>query len=76
MGTCCNGSNWMGGLSASLSAKRNKEGLQLSGTNSLFLSVICLCDRVLFNLPCKPFSFQKPFLQSHCPDTTIMVDWA
>ena len=25
--------------------------------------------KVLLNLPWKPFSFQKPFLQSHCPDT-------
>ena len=41
--------------------------LQLSGTNSLFLSVILLLS-VLLNLPSKPFFFQKPFLQSHCPD--------
>ena len=28
---------------------------------------------VLLNLPWKPFSFQKPFLQSHCPDIKLCV---
>ena len=41
--------------------------LQLSGTNSLFLSAV-LPLSALLNLPWKPFSFWKPFLQSHCPD--------
>ena len=45
--------------------------LHLSGTNSLFLSVI-LPLSALLNLPWKPFSFWKPFLQSHCPDNPDM----
>ena len=40
--------------------------LQLSGTNSLFLSVI-LPLSVLLNVPWKPLSFQKAFLQAHHP---------
>ena len=39
----------------------------LSGTNSLFLSIIQPLS-VLLSLPWKPFSFQKPFLRSHCPE--------
>ena len=39
----------------------------LSGTNSLFSSII-LPMSVLLSLPWKPFSFQKPFLRSHCPE--------
>ena len=39
--------------------------LQLSGTSSLFLSV-------LSNVPWKPFSFQKP-LQTHCPEIQVCI---
>ena len=45
--------------------------LQLSGTNSLFLSAILLLSALL-NLSWKPFSFKKPFLQSYCPDCADM----
>ena len=45
--------------------------LWLSGTNSLFLSAI-LPLSALLNLPWKPFSFYKPFLQSHCPDMWLV----
>ena len=45
--------------------------LQLSGTNSLFLSAI-LPLSALLNFPRKPLSFQKPFLQSHCPDMRLV----
>ena len=37
--------------------------LQLSGTNSLFLSTILPLSALFYNLPWKPF----PFLQSQCP---------
>ena len=40
--------------------------------SSLFLSVI-LPLSVLLNSPRKSFSFQKPFLQSHCPDMRLCV---
>ena len=38
----------------------------------LFLSTT-LPPSVLLSLPWKPFSFQKPFVQSHCPDVRLCV---
>ena len=46
--------------------------LHQSGTNSLFLSVI-LPSSVLSNFSWIFFSFQKPFLQSHCPEKRVCV---
>jgi len=42
--------------------------LQQFGTNCVCLSVLSN-----INLPQKPFSFQKPFVQCHCPETQESV---
>ena len=34
---------------------------------------VSVCQSALLNLPWKPFSFQKPFLQSHCPEMWLLV---
>ena len=53
-------------------SSRSFTRLRLPGTNFLFLSVI-LPLPVLSNLLWKVFSFQKTFLQSHCPEVCVCV---
>ena len=43
-----------------------------TGAGSLFLSVIIPLS-ILLNLSSKSFSFQKPFLQSRCPEIQMCV---